>query len=48
MLKVGQTMLDSANCALAMSPIFFIKTTMERYRDDYLAHINGTCTLCKK
>jgi NADH:ubiquinone oxidoreductase subunit F (NADH-binding)/NADH:ubiquinone oxidoreductase subunit E len=47
MLKVGQVMLDSANCALAMSPIFFIKTTMERYRDDYLAHINGTCKLCK-
>ncbi len=48
MLKVGQVMLDSANCALAMSPIFFIKTTMERYRDDYLAHLNGTCTKCKK
>jgi NADH:ubiquinone oxidoreductase subunit F (NADH-binding)/NADH:ubiquinone oxidoreductase subunit E len=48
MLQVGQVMLDSANCALAMSPIFFIKTTMERYRDDYLAHINGTCALCKK
>ncbi len=48
MLKVGQVMLDSANCALAMSPIFFIKTTMERYRDDYLAHINGSCALCKK
>ncbi|MBM4287868.1 MAG: NADH-quinone oxidoreductase subunit E/F, partial [Deltaproteobacteria bacterium] len=48
MITVGQTMLDSANCALAMSPIFFIKTTMERYRDDYLAHINGTCALCKK
>jgi len=48
MLKVGQVMLDSANCALAMSPIFFIKTTMERYRDDYLAHINGTCSICKK
>jgi NADH:ubiquinone oxidoreductase subunit F (NADH-binding)/NADH:ubiquinone oxidoreductase subunit E len=48
MLTVGQVMLDSANCALAMSPIFFIKTTMERYRDDYLAHINGTCSLCKK
>jgi NADH-quinone oxidoreductase subunit F len=48
MVTVGQTMLDSANCALAMSPIFFIKTTMERYRDDYLAHINGTCSLCKK
>jgi NADH:ubiquinone oxidoreductase subunit F (NADH-binding)/NADH:ubiquinone oxidoreductase subunit E len=48
MLTVGQVMLDSANCALAMSPIFFIKTTMERYRDDYLAHINGTCPVCKK
>ncbi len=48
MLKVGQVMLDSANCALAMSPIFFIKTTMERYRDDYLAHLNGTCSRCKK
>ncbi len=48
MITVGQTMLDSANCALAMSPIFFIKTTMERYREDYLAHINGTCTICKK
>lgn len=48
MLKVGQVMLDSANCALAMSPIFFIKTTMERYRDDYLCHLNGTCTKCQK
>lgn len=43
MLKVGQVMLDSANCALAMSPIFFIKTTMERFREDYLAHIQGRC-----
>ncbi len=48
MLKVGQVMMDSANCALAMSPIFFIKTTMERYRDDYLAHLNGTCSKCRK
>ncbi|AEB09945.1 NADH-quinone oxidoreductase subunit NuoF [Desulfobacca acetoxidans] len=48
MIKVAQVMADSANCALAMSPIFFIKTTIERYRDDYLAHLNGTCPLCKK
>jgi len=48
MLKVAQVMLDSANCALAMSPIFFIKTTMERYREDYLSHINGTCTKCRQ
>lgn len=48
MLKVGQVMMDSANCALAMSPIFFIKTTIERYRDDYLAHLNGACSKCKK
>lgn len=48
MLKVAQVMADSANCALAMSPIFFIKTTMERYREDYLAHLNGTCSKCRK
>jgi len=46
MMLIGQTMLDSANCALAMSPIFFIKTTIERFRADYDAHLAGNCPLC--
>ncbi len=47
MLKVAQVMADSANCALAMSPIFFIKTTIERYREDYLRHLQGKCSQCQ-
>ncbi|OPX20518.1 MAG: NADH-quinone oxidoreductase subunit F [Desulfobacca sp. 4484_104] len=49
MIHVAQVMADTANCALAMSPIFFIKTTIERFRDEYLAHIAGRCPagVCK-
>ncbi|MFP3867233.1 MAG: NADH-quinone oxidoreductase subunit NuoF [Desulfobacteraceae bacterium] len=49
MIKVAQVMADTANCALAMSPIFFIQTTIERFRDEYLAHIDGRCPagVCK-
>ncbi|MDD3579975.1 MAG: NADH-quinone oxidoreductase subunit NuoF [Desulfobacca sp.] len=49
MIHVAQVMADTANCALAMSPIFFIKTTIERFRDEYLAHIAGHCPagVCK-
>ena len=32
-------MSATANCALAMSPIFFVRTTIERLKDEYLAHI---------
>ena len=32
-----------------MSPYFFIKTTIERFRDEYDAHLAGNCPLgvCK-
>lgn len=39
MIDLAQTMSATANCALAMSPIFFIRTTTERLKDEYLAHI---------
>ncbi len=39
MINLAETMASTANCALAMSPIFFIKTTIERMRDEYMAHI---------
>lgn len=39
MIDLAQTMAATANCALAMSPIFFIKTTIERFKDEYMAHI---------
>lgn len=39
MIEVAHTMSATANCALGMSPIFFVRTTIERLRDEYLAHI---------
>jgi NADH:ubiquinone oxidoreductase subunit F (NADH-binding)/NADH:ubiquinone oxidoreductase subunit E len=49
MIKIAQIMVDSSNCALGMSPYFFIKTTIERFRDEYDAHLAGACPLgvCK-
>ncbi len=49
MISLGRSMIDSSNCALGMSPYFFIKTTIERYADDYQAHLDGKCPLgvCK-
>ncbi len=49
MINLARTMVDSANCALGMSPLFFVKTTIERYREEYLAHITGNCPVgvCK-
>ncbi len=42
-------MVDSANCALGWSPHSFLKTTIKRFREEWLAHIAGTCPLgvCK-
>ncbi len=39
MISLAQIMVDSSNCALGMSPLFFIKTTIERYADEYQAHL---------
>jgi NADH-quinone oxidoreductase subunit F len=49
MLALAQTMVDSANCALGWSPYSFLKTTMERFKDEYDAHLAGNCPLgvCK-
>ena len=49
MISLSQIMVDSSNCALGMSPFFFIKTTIERFRDEYDAHLAGNCPLgvCK-
>ena len=49
MISLAQVMMDSSNCALGMSPLFFIKTTIERYADEYQAHLDGKCPLgvCK-
>lgn len=43
MISLSQIMVDSSNCALGMSPYFFIKTTIERFREEYLAHLGGKC-----
>jgi NADH-quinone oxidoreductase subunit F len=50
MISLSQIMVDSSNCALGMSPYFFIKTTIERFRDEYNAHLAGKCPLgvCKE
>ncbi|MGB7913411.1 MAG: NADH-quinone oxidoreductase subunit NuoF [Desulfobaccales bacterium] len=49
MISLSQIMVDSSNCALGMSPYFFIKTTIERFADEYQAHLDGKCPLgvCK-
>ena len=49
MLTLAQTMVESANCALGWSPYSFLKTTMERFKDEYDAHLAGNCPLgvCK-
>jgi NADH-quinone oxidoreductase subunit F len=39
LIDLARTMSATANCALAMSPIFFVRTTIERLKDEYLAHI---------
>jgi NADH:ubiquinone oxidoreductase subunit F (NADH-binding)/NADH:ubiquinone oxidoreductase subunit E len=50
MLVLSKAMVDSANCALGWSPYSFLKTTMERFRDEWLAHVAGNCPLgiCNK
>jgi NADH:ubiquinone oxidoreductase subunit F (NADH-binding)/NADH:ubiquinone oxidoreductase subunit E len=45
MIKIAQIMVDSSNCALGMSPYFFVKTTIERFREEYEAHLAGSCPL---
>jgi NADH:ubiquinone oxidoreductase subunit F (NADH-binding)/NADH:ubiquinone oxidoreductase subunit E len=42
---LSKTMVDSTNCALGWSPHSFLKTTIERFRDEWLAHVAGNCPL---
>jgi NADH:ubiquinone oxidoreductase subunit F (NADH-binding) len=50
MLVLAKAMVDSANCALGWSPYSFLKTTMERFKEEYDAHLAGSCPLgvCKE
>ncbi len=43
MLFLSKSMTESANCALGWSPYSFLKTTMERFPDEYAAHLAGHC-----
>jgi NADH:ubiquinone oxidoreductase subunit F (NADH-binding) len=45
MITLSQILVDSSNCALGMSPYFFLQTTIERFRDEYTAHLAGSCPL---
>jgi NADH:ubiquinone oxidoreductase subunit F (NADH-binding)/NADH:ubiquinone oxidoreductase subunit E len=49
LLSLSKSMVESANCALGWSPHSFLKTTIERFRDEWLAHVAGNCPLgvCK-
>jgi NADH-quinone oxidoreductase subunit F len=49
MLVLSKAMVDSANCALGWSPYSFLSTTMERFKEEYDAHLAGNCPLgvCK-
>jgi NADH-quinone oxidoreductase subunit F len=50
MYSLSKAMVESANCALGWSPHSFIKTTMERFKEEYDAHLAGSCPLgvCKE
>ena len=43
LVKLSKYMVESANCALGWSPHSFLKTTIERFREEWLAHIAGNC-----
>jgi NADH-quinone oxidoreductase subunit F len=45
LVRLSKTMVDSTNCALGWSPHSFLKTTIERFRDEWLAHVAGNCPL---
>ena len=45
LLKLSKTMVESTNCALGWSPHSFLKTTIERFKDEWLAHVAGNCPL---
>jgi NADH:ubiquinone oxidoreductase subunit F (NADH-binding)/NADH:ubiquinone oxidoreductase subunit E len=45
LVKLSKYMVESANCALGWSPHSFLKTTIERFRDEWLAHVAGHCPL---
>ncbi len=49
LVKLSKYMVESTNCALGWSPHSFLKTTIERFRDEWLAHVAGNCPLgvCK-
>jgi NADH-quinone oxidoreductase subunit F len=49
LVNLSRYMVESANCALGWSPYSFLKTTIARFRDDWLAHVAGNCPLgvCK-
>jgi NADH-quinone oxidoreductase subunit F len=49
LVSLSKTMVESTNCALGWSPHSFLKTTIERFRDEWLAHVAGNCPLgvCK-
>jgi NADH-quinone oxidoreductase subunit F len=49
LVKLSKYMVESANCALGWSPHSFLKTTIERFKDEWLAHVAGNCPLgvCK-
>jgi|YNPNPStandDraft_1061719.scaffolds.fasta_scaffold00060_5 NADH-quinone oxidoreductase subunit F len=45
LVNLSHTMVNSTNCALGWSPHSFLKTTIERFRDEWLAHVAGNCPL---
>jgi NADH-quinone oxidoreductase subunit F len=50
LLILSKAMVDSANCALGWSPHSFLKTTIERFREEWLLHVMGNCPsgVCQK
>ncbi|MBM4286093.1 MAG: NADH-quinone oxidoreductase subunit NuoF [Deltaproteobacteria bacterium] len=50
MVSLSKIMTESTNCALGWSPHSFLKTTIERFRKEWLDHVHGKCALgvCSK
>jgi NADH-quinone oxidoreductase subunit F len=50
LLTLSKAMVESANCALGWSPYSFLDTTMQRFKQEWLDHVHGKCSLgvCSK
>ncbi|MFH0809120.1 MAG: NADH-quinone oxidoreductase subunit NuoF [Pseudomonadota bacterium] len=42
-MALGKTMFVSCNCAMAMSPVMPIESSIKHFREEYMEHLRGRC-----